>query len=64
MHATITAWQESAPCTWCEKDKECVIVDFGDGFIRQTNLCWPCLQKAVRVRSRQDTAPPARPAKV
>ena len=34
-----------------------VTADFGDGFIRNAPLCWKCLQKAVRVRNRQETRP-------
>ena len=54
MDAKITAWQEQDLCTWCEKERECVTVDFGDGFIRQAPLCWSCLQNAIKVRSKQD----------
>lgn len=54
MQAIITAWHESAHCTWCEQEKEAVTVDFGDGFIRSTPLCWKCLNQAVRVRHGQE----------
>jgi len=55
MDVHLTAWHEQHACTWCESVKEAVTVDFGDGFIRNSPLCWKCLQKAVRVRQRQDT---------
>ena len=63
MNVTLTAWHETETCLWCEKSKECVTADFGDGFIRGAALCWRCLQKAVKVRSRQQGASAtARPA--
>ncbi len=55
MDVKLTALKESDACTWCERTKECVTADFGDGFIRNAPLCWKCLQKAVRVRNRQDS---------
>lgn len=54
MEAKLTSWHESATCAWCERERECVTVDFGDGFISHSELCWACLQKAVKVRSKQD----------
>ncbi|MDB5391200.1 MAG: hypothetical protein JWM11_6846 [Planctomycetaceae bacterium] len=54
MEAKITSWHATANCAWCEKDRECVTADFGDGFISHSELCWTCLQKAVKVRSKQD----------
>lgn len=56
MHVVLTSWHEQENCTWCERPKECVTVDFGDGFIRHAPLCWKCLQKAVKVRYRQRQA--------
>lgn len=56
MHVTLTGWHETQSCTWCEKQKECVSVTFEDGFLKQAPLCWSCLQKAVRVRNRQEQA--------
>ena len=53
MNVVLSHWHESDTCTWCEKTTECVTTDFGDGFIRRAPLCWKCLQKAVKVRSRQ-----------
>ena len=53
MEIMLTAWHEAETCTWCEREKECVTADFGDGFIRSAPLCWKCLQKAVKVRNRQ-----------
>lgn len=63
MEAKITAWHATNTCAWCEKDRECITAEFGDGFIGRSNLCWGCLQKAVKVRSRQDqsTIPKAAP---
>ncbi len=55
MNVTLTAWHETDTCTWCERSKECVTADFGDGFIKTAPLCWKCLQKAVKVRARQKT---------
>lgn len=60
MKALISQWNAVETCVWCEKDKECVTVEFGDGFLRNSALCWRCLQKAVRVRAQQS---PARPSK-
>ena len=56
MNVVLAAWHEQENCTWCERTKECVTVDFGDGFIRNAALCWKCLQKAVKVRNRQREA--------
>ena len=64
MDAKITAWHEQDLCTWCEKERECVTVDFGDGFIRQAPLCWGCLQNAVKVRSKQDAPENQGPKKI
>lgn len=57
MKTLITAWHESAQCVWCEKDKETVSVEFGDGFLTNSKICWRCLQKAIRVRARNRTKP-------
>ena len=54
MDVKLTAWNENDTCTWCERTKECVTADFGDGFIKSAPLCWKCLQKAVKVRNRQE----------
>jgi hypothetical protein len=53
MQVTITAYHDTATCTWCERGKCCVTVSFSDGFLQSAPLCWRCLQKAVRVRNRQ-----------
>ncbi|MFN0196151.1 MAG: hypothetical protein ACKVT0_05365 [Planctomycetaceae bacterium] len=53
MIVSLHAWQEKGQCTWCEKEKECVSATFEDGFLKNSSLCWGCLQKAVKVRSRQ-----------
>lgn len=54
MTVHLTQWHQEATCTWCEKSRECVTTEFGDGFLKASPLCWACLQKAVKVRSRQD----------
>ncbi len=61
MNVSLTAWHEQCSCTWCEKQKECVCVSFDDGFLKNAPICWACLQRAVRVRSRHDEEKPARP---
>ena len=63
MQATLTAHHESATCSWCEKTKECVTVEFTDGFLRRGELCWPCLHKAIKVRARQEPHDPRLAAK-
>jgi len=57
MDVKLTQWHDSTTCTWCEKDREAVTVDFSDGFLKQTPLCWSCLQKAIKVRCRQAPTP-------
>lgn len=57
MIVTLTDRLESASCTWCEKDRECVTATFEDGFLKGSPLCWGCLQKAVKVRSREGEKP-------
>ncbi len=52
MQVTLTAYHDSAACTWCERTKCCITVSFSDGFLQSAPLCWRCLQKAVKVRSR------------
>ncbi len=61
MDVKLTSWHETINCTWCEKDREAVTVDFADGFLRHTPLCWSCLQKAIKVRNRQPASAPATP---
>lgn len=64
MTVTLSNWQESTSCTWCEKTCECVTADFGDGFITTSPLCWKCLQQAVRVHHKQTvTGGNAKPAR-
>ena len=53
MSVHLTNWHQEALCTWCEKSRECVTTEFADGFLKAAPLCWACLQKAVKVRSRQ-----------
>lgn len=54
MKVLLTTWQESATCSWCDRTKECVTAEFGDGFLSKGPMCWPCLQKSVRARNRQE----------
>ena len=61
MNVSLTAWHDKQSCTWCEKERECVTVSFEDGFLRNSPVCWGCLQKAVRVRSRQQDKPAIKP---
>ena len=63
IEAKITAWHEVVSCTWCEKEKEGVTVDFNDGFIQEAPLCWSCLERAVKVRARKDAKPASKTAK-
>lgn len=53
MNVTISAWHESATCTWCQKDTEAVTVTFDSGFLRDSNLCWKCMKQALRVHHQQ-----------
>jgi hypothetical protein len=53
MQVILSAYHDSATCTWCERTKPCVTVSFSDGFLQSAPLCWRCLQKAVKVRNRQ-----------
>lgn len=57
MKTLISAWHEAAECVWCEKEKETVSVEFGDGFLTNSQICWRCLQKAIRVRARNGSKP-------
>ena len=63
MEVKLTAWHESANCTWCEQNREAITVDFGDGFLHEAPLCWPCLERAVKVRARKDAKPLPKSAK-
>lgn len=54
MNVTLTAWQDSTSCSWCEKTKPCVTTSFDDGFLQNVDLCFGCLQQTLKVRSRQD----------
>ena len=51
--AVIERFNESAPCTWCEKTGEAVTITFASGFLKGAPVCWKCLQKAVRVNHKQ-----------
>ena len=55
MNIVLSEWHESTNCAWCERSKECVTADFGDGFITKSDLCWKCLQQALRVHAKQNT---------
>ena len=54
MKALISQRHEKGTCVWCEKEKECITVEFSDGFLSKNEICWRCLQKAVKVRSQQN----------
>jgi len=56
MKALISRWFAAATCVWCEREKECVTAEFADGFLAKSQICWRCLQKAIKVRSQQDPA--------
>jgi len=60
MNVTISAWLDSATCTWCQKDGEAVTVTFESGFLRDSSLCWKCLKQALRVHHQQQQAEPKR----
>jgi hypothetical protein len=53
MKAIISAFHESASCTWCSKTAECVTVQFEGGFLHKSELCFKCLQQSVRVHHKQ-----------
>jgi len=61
MNVTISAWHESETCTWCQKNGEAVTVTFDSGFLRDSSLCWKCLQQAVRVHHTQHGEPKKKP---
>ena len=46
------------------REKEAITADFADGFLRDATLCWRCLEKAVKVRSRQPDTPAAAKPKI
>jgi len=54
MNVQLTDWHASADCTWCEKEKESVSVKFQNGFLNGI-LCFSCLQRAIKVQSRQQS---------
>lgn len=54
MNVTLTAWQDSTSCGWCEKTRPCVTTSFDDGFLKNVDLCFGCLQQTLKVRSRQE----------
>lgn len=59
MKALISRWFAAATCVWCEREKECVTAEFADGFLAKSQICWRCLQKAIKVRSQQEQSDPA-----
>lgn len=63
MNVVLSAWKEEANCAWCEKPRECVTTEFEDGFLKEAPLCWSCLQKAVKVRAKQEGKPTEAPRK-
>ena len=60
MHVTLTLWHPDATCVWCERSTECVTVNFEDGFLQDSTLCWKCFAKAAKVRSQQEAKPVAK----
>jgi hypothetical protein len=56
MNVSISAWHDSGTCTWCQKEAEGVTASFDSGFLCNAQLCWKCLQQAVRVHASQETA--------
>ena len=54
MKTLLTDLHDSAKCMWCEKTAEAVTVQFESGFLKKGELCWKCLQQAVRVHHRQE----------
>ena len=57
MQAIITEFHDKTTCTWCERETEGVTVEFEQGFLEKSALCWRCLQQATRVHHKQ-TRPP------
>lgn len=53
MHAVISSYHESAPCTWCSRGAEGVTIEFGGGFLQKGALCFKCLHQAIRVHHKQ-----------
>lgn len=53
MKVVLTNPNESARCTWCNKDRECVTATFSDRFLIDAPLCIKCLHTAIKVRSKQ-----------
>ena len=53
MKVEISGCSDSAECVWRDRTKQVVEVTFDDGFLEEGNLCWRCLQRAVRVRARR-----------
>ncbi len=57
MKVQLSSHHDSATCTWCERSCECVTATFSDGFLKESPLCWKCLQTAFKVRSQRSRPP-------
>lgn len=55
MKAMISGYHKSTTCEWCEKSNEAVTIEFERGFLKQSALCFRCLQQAIRVHHKQST---------
>ena len=53
MQVTLSTFHEQVDCTWCERTRDCVSTTFSDGFLKESPLCWKCLQTAYKVRMKQ-----------
>jgi hypothetical protein len=64
MQIVISAYHDSATCTWCNRTVEGVTAEFDGGFLQKGPLCWRCLQQATRVhhaQSHDENKPAAKP---
>jgi hypothetical protein len=52
VEARISAHHDTANCSWCRKERECVTVTI-TGFLAEAPVCFRCLQQAIRVRAEQ-----------
>ena len=48
---------DTGACCYCEREKPVVLVTFLSGFVTESSMCWNCLQKSIRMQSRQNSAP-------
>ena len=53
MRILISAYHDSATCTWCNRTVEGVTAQFDGSFLQKGPLCWRCLQQATRVHNLQ-----------